>query len=66
MKKAKALSLLDKKLYNRKPPVFVNWKILLASVSGLNVSGLSVTGEHYKPYKGVRNITQSGSFQIRV
>lgn len=33
------------------PPLFVNWKILLASVSGLNVSGLSVTGEHYKPYK---------------
>jgi AP-3 complex subunit mu len=47
------------------PPLFVNWKILLASVSGLNVSGLSVTGEHYKPYKGVRNITKSGIFQIR-
>ena len=39
------------------PPLFVQWKILLASVSGLNVSGLSVTGEQYKPYKGVRNIT---------
>jgi AP-3 complex subunit mu len=47
------------------PPLFVSWKILLASVSGLNVSGLSVTGEHYKPYKGVRNITKSGTFQIR-
>jgi len=47
------------------PSLFVNWKILLASVSGLNVSGLSVTGEHYKPYKGVRNITRSGTFQIR-
>lgn len=47
------------------PPLFVNWKILLSSVSGLNVSGLSVTGEHYKPYKGVRNITKSGTFQIR-
>lgn len=47
------------------PPFFVNWKILLASVSGLNVSGLSVTGEHYKPYKGVRNITKSGTFQVR-
>jgi hypothetical protein len=32
------------------PPLFVRWKILLASVSGLNVSGLSVTGEQYKPY----------------
>ena len=47
------------------PPLLVNWKILLASVSGLNVSGLSVTGEHYKPYKGVRNICRSGTFQIR-
>jgi len=47
------------------PPLLVNWKILLASVSGLNVSGLSVTGEHYKPYKGVRNITRSGTFQAR-
>ncbi|KAL3796445.1 hypothetical protein HJC23_004242 [Cyclotella cryptica] len=47
------------------PPLLVTWKILLASVSGLNVSGLSVTGEHYKPYKGVRNITRSGIFQIR-
>lgn len=47
------------------PPLLVNWKILLASVSGLNVSGLSVTGERYKPYKGVRNIAKSGTFQIR-
>lgn len=47
------------------PPLLVTWKILLASVSGLNVSGLSVTGEHYKPYKGVRNITKSGTFQVR-
>ena len=36
----------------------VNWKILLASVSGLNVIGLSVTGEHYNPYKGMRNINK--------
>mmetsp|Transcript_18499 Transcript_18499/g.26126 ORF Transcript_18499/g.26126 Transcript_18499/m.26126 type:complete len:464 (-) Transcript_18499:144-1535(-) len=43
----------------------LTWKIPLASVSGLAVSGLSVTGEGYKPYKGVRNITQSGRFQIR-
>ena len=47
------------------PPLLVTWKILLASVSGLNISGLSVTGEHYKPYKGVRNITKSGTFQVR-
>ena len=47
------------------PPLLVTWKILLSSVSGLNISGLSVTGEHYKPYKGVRNITKSGTFQVR-
>lgn len=47
------------------PPLLVTWKVLLTSVSGLNVSGLSVTGERYKPYKGVRNITKSGTFQVR-
>ena len=52
-------------LGEEQPPLLVNWKILLASVSGLNINGLSVTGEHYKPYKGVRNITKSGTFQVR-
>jgi AP-3 complex subunit mu len=47
------------------PPITVTWKIPLASVSGLTVSGLSLSGEAYKPYKGVRNITKSGRFQIR-
>lgn len=41
------------------------WKVPLASVSGLTVSGLSITGEGYRCYKGVRNITKSGLFQIR-
>jgi len=43
----------------------LNWKIPLASVSGLSVSGLSLTGERYNVYKGVRNITKSGRFQVR-
>lgn len=47
------------------PPLYVTWKIPLASVSGLSVSGLSLSGESYKPYKGVRNITKSGRFQVR-
>ncbi len=33
------------------PLLFVNWKIQLTSVSGLNVRGLSVMEEHCKPYK---------------
>jgi AP-3 complex subunit mu len=47
------------------PNLTVEWKIPLASVSGLSVSGLSLTGESYRPYKGVRNITKSGRFQVR-
>jgi len=47
------------------PPLQFNWKIPLASVSGLAVSGLSITGESYRPYKGVRSITKSGIYQVR-
>jgi AP-3 complex subunit mu len=47
------------------PNLSLHWKIPLASVSGLTVNGLSLTGESYRPYKGVRNITKSGLFQVR-
>lgn len=47
------------------PPLSVTWKLPLASFSGLTVGGLSVTGESYKPYKGVRNIAKSGRFFVR-
>jgi AP-3 complex subunit mu len=47
------------------PPLGITWKIPSTSLSGLSVGGLSVTGEYYKPYKGVRNIAKSGRFQIR-
>ena len=47
-------------------PIAVQWKVPMASVSGLAVSGLNVVGENYKPYKGVRSITRSGKFTIRV
>ena len=49
----------------RAPNLFLHWKIPLTSVSGLTVSGLSITGESYRPYKGVRNITKSGLYQVR-
>jgi AP-3 complex subunit mu len=49
----------------RSPNLSLHWKIPLASVSGLSVSGLSLTGEAYRPYKGVRNITKSGLYQVR-
>lgn len=47
------------------PPLQLSWKIPQASVSGLSVSGLSMVGEIYRPYKGVRTITKSGRFQVR-
>lgn len=47
------------------PTLQLTWKIPLASVSGLSVSGLSMIGEAYRPYKGVRSITKSGHYQIR-
>ncbi|KAG7345226.1 adaptor complex medium subunit family-domain containing protein [Nitzschia inconspicua] len=47
------------------PNLSLHWKIPLTSVSGLTVSGLSIAGENYRPYKGVRNVTKSGIFQVR-
>ena len=47
------------------PNLSLHWKIPLTSVSGLTVSGLSLAGEAYRPYKGVRNITKSGLYQVR-
>ena len=49
----------------RSPNLSLHWKIPLTSVSGLSVGGLSITGESYQPYKGVRNITKSGFYLVR-
>jgi AP-3 complex subunit mu len=54
----------DKRPENH-PPLSLSWKIPLGSWSGLTVNGMSLTGESYKPYKGVRNIAKSGRYQIR-
>ena len=47
------------------PILQLTWKIPLASVSGLSVSGLSMIGEACRPCKGVRSIAKSGHYQIR-
>lgn len=46
-------------------PLSLQWQVPLASVSGLTVSGLSISREAYQPYKGVRNLTRSGVFQVQ-
>ena len=48
------------------PPIQVDWKVPMASVSGLAVASLQLTNERYRPYKGVRALTKSGKYQIRV
>lgn len=47
------------------PPLQLTWKLPLATVSGLSVSGLNLSGESYRPYKGVRLIVKSGRYQVR-
>jgi AP-3 complex subunit mu len=47
------------------PPITMNWKVPMASVSGLTVQSLQLLNEAYKPYKGVRTVAKSGKFQIR-
>lgn len=47
------------------PPISLNWKVPMASVSGLAVQSLQLLNESYKPYKGVRSVAKSGKFQIR-
>ncbi|RKP10998.1 Mu homology domain-containing protein [Thamnocephalis sphaerospora] len=36
------------------------------AVSGLRVNGMALYGESYTPYKGVRSVTKSGSYQVRL
>lgn len=50
---------------NESPVIQMNWKVASATVSGLAVAALQLTNEKYKPYKGVRTVAKSGSFQVR-
>jgi len=43
----------------------VNFQIPNHSVSGISVSSVTITGEGYKPFKGVKYITKAGRFSIR-
>ena len=45
--------------------LFVNFKIIMYSASGLKVAGLRVENEEHQPYKGVRSITHAGRFEVR-
>lgn len=47
------------------PTILVDFKIVMFSASGLKVDALALSGEKYKPYKGVRFVTKAGRFQVR-
>lgn len=53
------------KIPDEKPAVLLHFKVPMSTVSGLAVETLLITNERYKPYKGVRTLTKSGTFQIR-
>lgn len=47
------------------PVLEVHFRVNQYAASGLKVESLSLHNENYKPYKGVKSITQSGNFQVR-
>ncbi len=46
-------------------PLQLQWKVPTASVSGLAIASLQLSNETYKPYKGMRTMSQSGKFIVR-
>ena len=45
--------------------LFVGFKMVMFSASGLKVASLRVENEEHQPYKGVRSITRAGRFEVR-
>jgi AP-3 complex subunit mu len=43
----------------------VRLQVKMLALSGLKVDGLAIRGVKYKPFKGVRSVTQAGKFQVR-
>ena len=50
---------------DEKPTVRAEFKCKMFCASGLKVDGLAIRGVKYKPFKGVRSVTQAGRFQLR-
>lgn len=45
--------------------LFVSFKVVMFSASGLKVASLRIENEEHQPYKGVRSITRAGRFEVR-
>jgi AP-3 complex subunit mu len=46
--------------------VLVDFKLQTVALSGLKVDAVNLKNESYKPYKGVRYISQAGRFEVRL
>lgn len=46
--------------------VVIGWRLPSTAVTGLHVDSLTITGESYKPYKGLRCVTKSGRYELRL
>eukprot|EP01097_Dermamoeba_algensis_P006632 TRINITY_DN4134_c0_g1_i1.p1 TRINITY_DN4134_c0_g1~~TRINITY_DN4134_c0_g1_i1.p1 ORF type:complete len:415 (-),score=71.07 TRINITY_DN4134_c0_g1_i1:253-1497(-) len=47
------------------PVLQVDFRVSMFTIIGLKIETLALYNESYKPFKGVRNITKAGSFQVR-
>lgn len=47
------------------PTVRAEFQVKSFVTSGIKVDGLAIRGVKYKPFKGVRTVTQGGKFQMR-
>lgn len=45
--------------------LFVSFKVMMYSASGLKVASFRVENEEHQPFKGVRSITSAGCFEVR-
>jgi AP-3 complex subunit mu len=50
---------------DERPTIRGEFQVKMYCASGLKVDGLAIRGVKYKPFKGVRSVTQAGRFQFR-
>ena len=62
---AGSVSLQPGSFARARPEVSVHFSLPLHAASGLKVNRLEMHSEDFKPYKGVKYITKSGTFQVR-
>lgn len=60
-----AVNVTPDTIPDEKPTILAEFHVKSFSASNLKVDGLAIRGTKYKPFKGVRYVTQHGRYQIR-